>query len=893
MTRLTGVLGLIAGLAALHCQPDSLEAQELRRLPYPFGQLITISSDVDDQAPWHGRAIHRFLNEQLGMPISDSLWVSSAAGMRSSSALFRSVTELNNEPSAVGRQSVFGLLAREWHRGNIDHFHTWTDDALPQFRSLAPEPLSFSSEGTIDVSVGPAPWIAVFEAAGNPNGRGYQQLRLLFDRTPPDDLQVELRFSDDTRQVFPPSLTRTFRTEPVKAPALPATLTLFLNQAWPLGAGIAGSAPLPALRSVRITSDSCKGSCEVRYVGIERDNFSRWSVKQQLPIVELLNMRPALVTSHGGNTYHPSFEGSGPTLKFDMDFGPGSEFLRQNPKGLAGTQGAHAGYADILSKLNVKTVTSIYNGSATEIVEPVQAPSVPEPIYGNFYSASKAHVDLGSTAEALDALTKRLAAVDPVLAKTDFSDLLCTTDLYCRQGSQGATVGALVHISRLLADHGRKVEHHWYTHLGTARWSPTFTASSEQPFPAGAMKQLRLLAMDHYDPSGHLPLTRRTWVPASGVWSMYRIMREQLRDRISVGPASKVEIASYFDPVLKRRMPESGSGARDLHGITVYVPNAATATAALDGRPISLFTRNPVDETGRQSITFVDDMTPTMILSRLEPTEYGQVSTSGASHRWIPASGRAAEGAPSDYLSLTAEAPSATVLLTPRDLKLWNSTHLAFGYRIRREDGRQPQGALHLVLHMATGARIVVKEGTDATVPEDGDVGKFIAHAPRDTWTTAVLAQHDFKWKAGAAERPILPLAIGKVERVEIGLRGAAPGDLLEIGDMKALRPSSNGIAPDELLLVGGQVVDQRGAPLPRAAIRIVNQAGSVTNTAADSWGNYFVRLAKRGDVLSITAQDEIGTCPPRRGNRVEIWKNEAELDIFMADCGRETKAGN
>lgn len=580
-------------------------------------------------------------------------------------------------------------------------------------------------------------------------------------------------------------------------------------------------------------------------------------------------------------------------MKFDLNFGAGSDLIRQNPTGLAGVRGSHAGYSDLLTKLNVKTVTSIYNGSVTEALGPVQPPSVPEPIYDHFYTASKTHIDFGSTAEGLEALTKRLAAIDPVLANTDFSNLLCTTNSYCRQSSQGATVGALVHVSRLLADHGRKVEHHWYTHLGTARWSPTFIASSEQPFPAGAMAQLRRLAMDYYDPSGRLPLARRAWAPASGVWSMYRIMREQLRDRISVGPASKVEIASYFDPVLKRRMPELGSGARDLHGITVYVPSAATATAALDGRPISLFTRNPADETGRESITFVDDMTPTMILSRLEPTEYGQVSPSGASHRWVPASGRATEDAPSDYLSLTAETPSATVSLRPRDLQLWNSTHLAFGYRIRREDSRQPQGALHLVLHMATGARIVVKEGIDATVPEDGDVGQFIARATRDTWTTTVLAQHDFKWKPGAAERPILPLAIGKIERVEIGLRGAAPGDILEIGDMKALRPSSNGIAPDELLLVGGQVVDQRGAPLPRAAIRIVAQTGAVTNTAADSWGNYFVRLAKRGDILSITAQDEIGACAPRRGNRVEIWKNEAELDIFMIDCSSETKAEN
>jgi hypothetical protein len=71
---------------------------DIRRLPYPFGQMVTISSDVDYEAPWHGRAIHKFLNEDLGMPITDSVWVTNSTGGPDVNAFFHPLVDSTSGP---------------------------------------------------------------------------------------------------------------------------------------------------------------------------------------------------------------------------------------------------------------------------------------------------------------------------------------------------------------------------------------------------------------------------------------------------------------------------------------------------------------------------------------------------------------------------------------------------------------------------------------------------------------------------------------------------------------------------------------------------------------------------------------------------------------------------
>src|SRR4051812_10624643 len=55
--------------------PSEVSAVEpnsaIRLLPYPYAHVVSFASDVDAQRPWHGAAIHRIFNEDLGLTISD------------------------------------------------------------------------------------------------------------------------------------------------------------------------------------------------------------------------------------------------------------------------------------------------------------------------------------------------------------------------------------------------------------------------------------------------------------------------------------------------------------------------------------------------------------------------------------------------------------------------------------------------------------------------------------------------------------------------------------------------------------------------------------------------------------------------------------------------------
>lgn len=888
MIRLKSVSAAAAFLAAATFGMGA-RGQEMRRLPHPFGQMTTFSSDVDYQVPWHGRAMHRFLNEDLGLPISDSLWVASSTGANDVSALFRGTSTLSSQSSGVQRHSVFGLLVREWHRGNVDHFHSWTDDMLPQKRIMTLQPIAFSEDGSIEVAVSRANWFLNYRDTGEVRFRGYRQLRLLFDRDPPDDLRVELGFEDGTRRIYPQNLTKLFRTSPSAERSLPATITLFTQDGWPFGADAGTSKDPKEIISVFIKSDSCEKICDAKYIGLERDNFSKWSVDSQLNIVDRLNIRPSLVSSHGGLSYHPSFSGGG---KYTRDLGfasSGPDLYRREAIGLASVFSSHAYHSDVLIRLGVRSVTSIIHGHASE--QSPFAGKSPSPVgfYDGLYAASKTGVIFGETARPIQRIVEDLAQIEPTLGQIDLGPLLCQQSIYCRSFAQGSTIGAIARIDRQLMRANRTFEHHWYTHFGTTRFDPTYAASATEPFPPAAMEELRALALDYHDPGKTLPPHRRPWIPASGVWSNYRIMREALKGQIQVDPASSaVTIRSKIDPVLKQRLPDPASGARDLHGVTIYVPDAEKARIDLDGRPIRWFTRNPADETGRPSVTILDDWSPAILLGRLDPAETGKVTTAGGKAEWVASDDK--ELAP--FLRLTAATVEARLTLAPHDVAIWNATHLGFSYRVRRQDGAVPQGRAVLVFVMKNGARIAIAEGAGRQPPAPADIGAWLAEAPRGEWRRVALAQHDFVWRPGADERAVLPLLVGQVERIEFELNRATPGDMLEVGEVTAFRPSSNGVAPDGSLLTGGQVLDRTGAPAPRIPIRMLREDGREIRTATDGSGYFFIREAMRGEIVTI----ETGSgspCWPRRGKRIEITKNEAELDISLADCEGAASALN
>lgn len=858
---------------------------DIRPLPYPFGHMVTFSSDVDYQTPWQGNAIHRYLNEELGLPITDSFWISSTTGADDVSALFKSYRGLSTQPARVNGHSVYGLLLRQWHRGNIDTIHSWSDDMFPQFQLTLPEPQQLSAIGiSLDLSAS-GTWMSSFEALGGKGARGYQQLRMIFDRDPPGDLVVEARFADGSAYVFPYEMTSRLRSAGAAPPFNNVSVTVVLNEPWPVGVMPAKDGPFPALSALRIKAGSCASSCAAKLIAIERDNFSRWSVLAQKPTLDALNIRPSLFTSHGGHTYHPDFEGPGKHFSREFAFG---KDVRLESIGLAGRSGTHGYYADVLKDLGFRSVTSIWNGNPVETWSKLHVLPPLTSTNPGFYDLSKTHISFGSPEESFADSKQHLAVVEPATSDFDLAPYICKVSVYCRDASQGSTTGGQIALDRHLIGKGIHVEHQWYTHFGTVRYDPTFTATPETPFPVETMDEFRRLAEDYFNPTGTLPESRRVWVPPSAVWSNYRIMRAQIADHVSVDAAtSEVAITSFMDPVLHQNLPDAGAGTRDLHGITVYVPSSERATAKLDGKLLTTFTRNPADATGRESITIVDDNTPATVFNRLPLERLGKLDVAKGEYSWQTSFDRTSE-APPACARLIATSGDATLKFSPSDLRFFNVTHLSWSYRIRRNDGTTPRASLAVVWHTGEGATVSVAEGAGASIPQGADTGRWIRPVPKDgKWHTVTFAQHDFLWAPGYEKWRVHPLALGEIRSVEIKLVNAEPGDILEIGAMQGLRPSGDAVTVEQGLLLAGRVLSPLGQPEPGVAMAARMEDATVRTTATDASGYYFFGRIKRGAIIAVTAQTAAGVCAPRRGSEIELRQNEAEVDVDLARCNQ------
>ena len=99
---------------------------EIRKIPYPFSCITSFASDCDSQSTEHAFYIHKFLNEKLGLPISNSIWIQSEGQL--STSLFNGIKNLETEDLSFINETKYGLILKYWHRGYFDHIHSWHGD---------------------------------------------------------------------------------------------------------------------------------------------------------------------------------------------------------------------------------------------------------------------------------------------------------------------------------------------------------------------------------------------------------------------------------------------------------------------------------------------------------------------------------------------------------------------------------------------------------------------------------------------------------------------------------------------------------------------------------------------------------------------------------------------
>jgi hypothetical protein len=890
--RLLATLKAIASsvfLLALSSGSGAVGAEStpaVRLLPYPFADVVSFASDVDQQRPWHGAAIHRVFNEEIGLTISDSLWPQ--GNSVNASSLFLGPGRLNRTSSGAGTESTFALLLRQWHRGNIDHFHGWQEDGPYELRNEIEPPLVLSDMRTNQKLPDVHPDLI---------SQMSQNVRFYFSAEPPPDLQIVLHDEQGKSMSFDAgSIARgeNIQYEVGKSGWIVEVL-IPASPSDPLALAIS---PM-LIDRVELVAPSCRAGCASRLTRIERDHFSRQTVLSELPWLERWNVRPAILTSHGGDTLVQTFGVDGKSLVVPRTpntllADPAVVVVRE---GLADRKQSHAYHSDLLKKLSVSGIWSYFPDKPEDLYTPSAVTEWANRMlpltttYEGFYNLPRTSPEapnaglLGTGLLGEEKFASDMIEKFPGRSKDEIRSLYCGNMCNVAQGNALAT---LVSESLYLIDAGKKIKHLWYTHFGSEIGDGTFKSSPEEPITSLVRKWMRKLANYVYNFDGSVGPDRRVWSPPANSWIRYQIMQVGIAAHVSVdADSSSIKITPWQDPVTHRTVPEPKAGTRDLHGLTVYVDHPERASVSIGDKAFETFTRNPPDETGRASITIVDNNTPTSIVGQVALQDRGSVEINSGEFSDITST--------NNFIGIkTNPSGQAEVIFKPWRLDLWNTSHMSFAMRKRPVDVTKEstsKSKVTIEMLMEDGGRVSIQESETPSERVSGSsVWPVSPLGAFGEWQYETLDVTRLVWPKFSGDdenwrRPPLPL--GRVMQVRIVVTAAGAGEIVDIGDLRALRPSGNGEAADGTKLVAGRVTRDGMIPLPLVPIQATSSSGEVANTTTDQDGYYFFYHRPRGEQLAIQAQFEKTACYPLQGRKIEVDKNEAEVDIESNFCVR------
>ncbi len=855
------------------------DVSRVRDLPYPFHQVVSFSDDADELKPWHGAALHRVFNQELGLPVTDSLW---PHGSDRLSTMFLGPDRLNRTPTGVDGLPAYALLLREWHRGNIDQFHGWQEDSSFQLRNVFEPSIQLASAQTT---------ITIPPADSDVTNEQRQNVRLYLNGEPPADLSVTLSDRTGRSLTYGPDQVAKGRNVQLKKDSKFAIVEFIIPTEGDTFDHLALNAG--QLDHVTLSAPSCASGCSVSVIRIERDDFSRQTVMAEAPVLADWNMRPALLTSHGGNTLAQDFGVAG--KYYEVPRSPGTIFndasVVVRREAHATDETSHAFHADILKTLGVEGIWSYFPADPSHYFGPLKS-DFKKPLppltntYPGFYNVPRTttgNFDRSSS----DAFANDLGHLLPTLSYEDRKDLYCGERC---DSAQGDSLALLVASSVEMIHNGDTVRHFWYTHFGSG--GSKFLHTTAEPVTPVIRQWMQRLANLVYNFDGTVPDSQRVWSPPGSTWVRYQQMRNAVVSHIEFNEKdSRITITPWIDNVTGKMVPDPRAGSRDLHGLTLYVTDPMTTRVYVGETELHAFTRNPPDETGKASITLVDDNSPSAILDHVALFEKGQLSIDNGEAQERQAQANDPDG--SRILSLTADTTGrAEVLFRPSRLEFWNTSHIQLALRkldhsISKRNASA--GNVEIDLMMDDGKIVSINE---QDTPE-------LELLPSSQWHIAPVAiSNDWRYEtldvtaldwpdlnrvAKTFSRPALPL--GKVKSVRIALVNAKPGTVLELANLRALRPNPNGEAEDGGKLVAGRVTKDGQTGLDQVKIRATSSISGLIKTVTNEDGYFFLPHRQKGETLSIMARINGQNCAIEQGRRIEISKNEVELDVNASNC--------
>ncbi len=394
-----------------------------------------------------------------------------------------------------------------------------------------------------------------------------------------------------------------------------------------------------------------------------------------------------------------------------------------------------------------------------------------------------------------------------------------------------------------------------YTHWGT--YNPKDTGLGDD-----SQAQLARLSDAHYNFTGERKPHERVWVaPVSEFNYFARAMQAVKANSIYDPVANTIQIRSWTDPLSQQVVPAMRSRAHGLGNLTFYVRDAATAKLLIDNVEFTSIVRNPADESGAESITIVDDSSPTVVFSELDLLQrFGDCVTSNGECYFRSRGGYLSSHA----LELKATDQVASAEWTLPKLSTASHTHLRFAYRKSNEDSK-----VSLRLQLADGRTLTASE---ADIEGNGwQLPWHIDTAWHDVVVPFAALSH-----AESMQGP----PVGPVSSIRLVVQGEK-GDQAYFDQIQFIQQPVHPLPNDDRYLVAGRVTP------PTDGVNVVlnhNDREQKTTTAHGGLF-FFTEGVPRGAQISLYALPADGAKRfPITGRLHEVFKDEVEMSIDLAD---------
>jgi hypothetical protein len=814
----------------------------IRQLPYPFASAASIVSDLDASRRERYDAYVGLLVRELGLDFGDSTFLARPY-LRPERQLTRSQmhgfltsrfdTGFDDPPEVFRSTRTFSETVAEFHIGNIDHFHAFSNGG-PRFFVLRE-----------------------FEAAGHS----------LTGRV--DKLETEGRFACENFFVLSVYLIskRGRRIEPSRVVVrerdaieaveycqidwLPELVDgreyrAFVCRSTPT---VTGAVPLlQRAETITIESMSPVQNSDIEFVVL--GNMHGQLIVNSLEwLRERYGIEIPLVTEHSAQHFRVPSTGEKRDRELQQYFEDGERSGALNGTLRDGT-GAPIISSDADESVSMARVLpeqidrcelrfvvprasqSEVGWSVLDLISPTSTRSG-----GGVYWARRSRVN-----------------VNPVLPGKRFDDTRSQHDTF------GARIGVI------LEEASKTPGLFWplYTHLGGG--GKYLTGTSELPVPYFESDNLLSLQDCVFGISQPPKQQDRIWLARATTLYDYALILRSIGDHVVRRDADTIEIQSWRDEVLGKTLPRSPA---QLYGVTFDVDDPSTAKVMLDGNEIELLYRNPPNGTGSASVSIAESEIRTVVFDMLDPAANRTAFIQPANDRW---QWHAPSGTDRAYGRLMSCGDISTLRIPL--FGLWPQGAQGLSFTFRAEEGAM----FGLLTETMAGGKFYFGDEALLEKLRLSPTARYNfarnRRAPGD-WSTVAVPFHDLTWDVTARPGGSIPSHALR----ELSILCEAPGNRgIDIANLAFFRPRATALARADVptFCTSGWV--PKFTKLQKVFLTAKYASMTDARSASVDQRGYFCFSEVKAGIYDVWTEIDGTRFVDRRGSLVEVSANVSAL---------------